>query len=201
MKTTYKMLDYEKLRQELQNYRIVLDEDPSAVSLNQLHKKVQISRGYLDRVRSLLLDARRNVRDEEEKLVNINNIYKREYNTELSKDNVKILKTISQQTAIVELMLQRRLDEKSKAEMEYNRSVDFFNDVKDTYADLRNAAKAVRDQIHIIDQQITIGELRDRGPVTATTEKKRLNLSSTDTVVKSIASSIAESDFDSPEDL
>lgn len=193
------MLDYSKLRAELQNYRIVLDEDPSSVSLNQLHKKVQVSRGYLDRVRSLLLDARKNVRDEEEKLVGITNIYKREYNTELSKDNVKILKTISQQTALVELLLQRRIEEKSKAEMEYNRSVDFFNDVKDTYADLRNAAKAVRDQIHIIDQQITIGELRDRS-IVPSTEKKRLNLSSSESV-NAIASSIATSDFDSPEDL
>lgn len=200
------MLEYDKLRSELQSYRIELDEDPSAISLNLLHKKVKQSRGFLDRVRSMLLDARKNVRDMEEHLVNITMIYKKEFNTELSKDNIKILKTIAQQTAAVELLLQGRIIEKSKAELEYNRAVDYFNDVKDTYADLRNAGKAVRDQIHIIDQQITIGEIQYKNPNIASSsdrKKVRLDLSSTspEAIGKSIASTLANQDFEEGEDL
>ena len=152
--------EYEKNRNELKQYIVSLDKDPTSVSLTLLHEKVSIIRGFMDRVRSMLLDARKDVRDKEIALTTLNNAYKKEFNTHLGQDNIKILKTIGQQTAAIELMLIRKLEDKTTAENNYNKATDHFNDIRDSYSDLLNAAKAVRDQIHIIDQQITIGELR-----------------------------------------
>ena len=200
------MIDYNKLRAELVGYVVGLDEDPSSVSLNRLHKKVAIARTYLDRIRAILLTARKNVRDEERRMTSNAIAYKRSFNTELTKENVKILKTIAQQTAVVELLMQNKIEEKNKLEQDFNEAVDFFNDVKDTYADLRNAAKAVRDQIHVIDQQITIGEIQYKNPVAvrkSNKEKMRINMPSTsqNQIAQKVTESVSTGNLDDGEDL
>lgn len=188
-------LDYTKAENELNTYVVSLDSDPSSIALNRLHEKVATCRTYLARIRVMAADARKNLRDKEREVAKVASEYKKEANAKMGEDRIKILKTIGQQNALIELELVRKIEEKATAEDEYNKALDYYNTVKEAYVDLINTHRAIRDQIHIIDQQITIGEVSFKDSLNKKESKMRLKVGE-NTIAKEIGGAIINGETD-----
>jgi len=151
-----------KLLEEVESYKKNLSPDPSITGLKVTYSLASELDSYRTRTGSILLESIGDVTEMEKILKDLKFDYEKKFNKEISKENIKILKSGELREAAANLMLGFEQDSIHKAERELLDAQTFIDQIRQSYTDLKDKIRTIRQQIDIVALMETHGEL-DKG--------------------------------------
>lgn len=167
--------DYKKYYEELPNYQVKLDADPLSKGLGSLNEKLADVQGKKDRVSTILIASVQNRQECEELLQDKKKVYEDALENILRTDSRIIeLKSEKLRTSAANEHLKKELTEVLEAEKRYNRSDNFYKNVRHIYDNLESVNSNISRQIAIVESMIKIGEIAR--PLPAEIEGRQVHL-------------------------
>lgn len=156
----FQLLDYEMLQSEMAGYGVPLNEDPSAASLTELNTQIAKVDAQKTRVANILSSSLKNENDLESLYRQIEQIYKREFDSRLIQSPVKDFSNKESRESACNTLLAPLKELLDSVNGSLISAKAFTKIVYHELGKLDSTNKNISRQITVLQTQIEIGEIQ-----------------------------------------
>ena len=153
-------LDYSKVKEELDNFRVGLDADPSSTGVGRLNEKIANVDSYMSRTTTILLNAIKNENVFDSLFKDVQSLFNKHLRVQLRQKEITDLGNQNLRQAAAEEKITDIGNFKSVVEKALNEAKTHTEICREKLKNLDVTNKNISRQITVIQTQIEIGEIQ-----------------------------------------